>query len=67
MGNQEFALRLTQAVVALREANLDPIDPIKVSRLRKSFDRLVDEIAARPRLAENLRRQVATVKRASSL
>lgn len=66
MGNKEFALRLTQVVGALREANLETIDPIKVSRLRKSFDRLIDEIAASPDLAEDLHAQVEKVKRAAA-
>lgn len=66
MGNQEFALRLTQVVGALRKANLEAIDPIKVSRLRKGFDRLIDEIAASPDLADDLRAQVEKVKRAAA-
>lgn len=66
MGNEEFALRLTQMVGALREANLEAIDPIKVSRLRKSFDRLIDEIAATPDLDDDLRAQLAKVKRAAA-
>lgn len=66
MGSKDFAKRLKRCIAELRKANLSEIDPIEVSRLRKQFDKLIDALADKPNLSEDLRNQIKNVKKAAS-
>lgn len=65
MEDREFARHLRELVGRLREANLDELDPIRITKLRKQFDRLLEDFASGAHRSTETRARLRNVKNAA--
>ena len=65
MEDREFARHLRELVGRLREANLDELDPIRITKLRKQFDRLLEDFASDAHLLPETEARLRNVKNAA--
>ena len=66
MGNRDFAQQLRDLVGKLREANLVKLNPIRITKLRKQFDRLLEDFAADAHLLPETEVRLRNVKNSAA-